>query len=417
MLTLYKIATFVIYYVTLPYTFLSSLSGSMKWKNRLGLGFSKMLHDSPLIWMHAASMGEVSVLGILADHIRRHDERVQFYVTVMTETGYRHARELLHDNFPVSFFPLDCKTPIKRFLTTIKPDLAVFIETEIWPNWILRLHRRNVPIVLANGRLSEKSARSYARFGSSMQKLMSCYSRILVQSEENKARFISIGAEESKIVVAGSLKFDAPVRELTDITKRKLRESLPFDQDAKIWICGSSRNGEHELLLDIFMNLKKKHPALRMILVPRHLDKIDDIAHKIGAKSPKSVRYTKMDGTRQDVDILLVDQIGCLNELYPVSDIAFVGGTLVNIGGHNLLEPVWAGVPVLFGPYTANVKDSAEYIEKSNLGCKVGDSRHLESSLDAFLSGRLGFARKTDTSEGASGASGTAQIILSLLKK
>ena len=417
MLTLYKIATFVIYYVTLPYTFLSSFSGSVKWKNRLGLGFTEVAHDKPLIWMHAASMGEVSVLGILADHIRRQGEAVQLYVTVMTETGYKRARELLQDDVSISFFPLDCKTPIKRFLKTIEPDLAVFIETEIWPNWISRLHRKNVPIVLANGRLSEKSARSYARFGSSMQRLMSRYSRILVQSEENKVRFMSIGAEESKIVVAGSLKFDAPVRELTDSTKKIIRESLPFGQDAKILICGSSRSGEHEQLLDVFVNLKKKHTSLRMILVPRHLDKIDDITRMIGDRNLKSVRYTGMDSTIQDVDILLVDQIGCLNDLYPASDIAFVGGTLVDIGGHNLLEPVWAGVPVLFGPYTANVKDSAEYIEKSNFGCKVDDSRKLESSLDKFLSGHLEFTRKTDSSESTSGASGTAQIILSLLKK
>ncbi len=417
MLTLYKIATFVIYYVTLPYTFLSSLSGSMKWKNRLGLGFPDVVHDSPLIWLHAASMGEVSVLGILADHIRRLDETVQLYVTVMTETGYKRARDLLPDNILVSFFPLDCKTPIKRFLNTIEPDLAVFIETEIWPNWILRLYRRNVPIVLANGRLSEKSARSYARFGSSMKKLMSCYSSIMVQSEENKARFMSIGADDTKIVIAGSLKFDAPVRELTDSTRRTIRKRLPFDREAKIWICGSSRNGEHELLLNVYVNLKKKHPSLHMILVPRHLEKIDDIARMIDDRGLKSVRYTAMTDATPDVDILLVDQIGCLNDLYPASDISFVGGTLVDIGGHNLLEPVWAGVPVLFGPCISNVKDSAEYIEKSDFGLRVDDSNRLESALDSFLSGRLKFARKTEVSGGASGASGTAQIILSLLRK
>jgi 3-deoxy-D-manno-octulosonic-acid transferase len=362
-------------------------------------------------------MGEVSVMAVLVDHIRRQNEKTRFYVTVMTETGFNRARDLLGGDIPVSFFPFDYRSPIKRFLKRVRPDAAVFIETEIWPNWIKKLHRSDIPIVLANGRLSEKSARRYARFGESMRKLMSCYNRIIVQSGENRARFMSIGADESRITIAGSLKFDAPVRDLADDDRRSLRHRLPFDTNARIWICGSSRNGEHGQLLDVYSNLARKHPLLKMILVPRHLEKIDDIIGMINDRNLKFLRYTEMEKNAVDADILLVDQIGCLNDLYPVSDIAFVGGTLVEIGGHNLLEPVWAGVPVLFGPHLDNVKDSAEYITKEGFGQKVEDKHHLETTLDSFLSGRLEFARKTDVADGSSGASGTARIIISLLQK
>ncbi len=370
-----------------------------------------------MIWLHAASMGEVAVLAVLADHLRRRNKDVQLYITVMTETGYDRARELLPDDVALSFFPIDYRSPIRRFLKKIKPAAVVFIETEIWPNWIMKLHRLNIPIVLANGRLSEKSARSYARFGNSMRMLMSLYGHIIVQSDDNRERFISIGADDAKIIVGGSLKFDAPVRFRTESEKRTYRAQLPFKTEARIWICGSTRNGEHEQLLDVYINLKKKHPSLKMILVPRHLEKIEDIVRMIGNVGLMFVQYTEMKNASHDTDVLLVDQIGCLNDLYPLSDIAFVGGTLVEIGGHNLLEPVWAGVPVLFGPHIANVKESADYVKKGQYGLMVNDKKQLEAKLDLFLSGRLEFASKADDMNGTSGAAMTAKIILSLLQK
>lgn len=417
MLILYKIVTFLAYYLTLPYTFGLALMGSFKWKKRLGLGLPDVKSDTPPVWLHAASMGEVSVLAVLTNHIRRQNAGMHMYITVMTETGYNRARSLLPQDIHVSYMPLDYRSSVKRFLEKVKPSAAVFIETEIWPNFILELHGRDIPIVLANGRLSEKSARRYALFGASMKKVMSCYSRIIVQSEENKARFMSIGAEVSKICVSGSLKFDVPVRDISDQEKAARKRRLPFEPNSRIWICGSSRSGEHDQLLDMFVNLKRRHPLLKMVLVPRHLEKIADIMRMITERRLAYARYSDLKSAPDNCDVLLVDQIGCLNDLYPVSDIAFVGGTLVNIGGHNLLEPVWAGVPVLFGPHIANVKDSAEYIEKRNYGLKVDDKGQLEAKLDLFLSGRLEFARKADDINGTSGASKTAQVILSLLQK
>lgn len=418
MLIVYKFFTFLVYYISLPFTFMAFLFGSVKWKQRLGLGLPEINHDKPIIWLHASSMGEVTVVSVLTEHLIKINSNISVYVTVMTETGYNHAIKLLGENFAVSFFPLDYRSPIKRFIGKINPDAVVFVETEIWPNWVLNLHKADIPVMLANGRLSGRSVKAYSKFKPSMQKILGCYKHIMVQSDDNKERYLSIGAESSKISVLGSMKFDAPVRKISEDEKQGLRENLPFNSDSRIFIAGSTRSGEHELVLKCYAGLKSRHNQTRLILVPRHLEKLEDIAGLIDKLQLTYVRYTDMSKHpgNGDVDVLLVDKIGCLNELYPAADIAFVGGTLVDIGGHNLLEPVWAGVPVLFGPYLDNVRDSAEYIKQHNYGREVGNARELEEVLNDFFNDHITFSQKKRGDASTTGAEGTARVILDALK-
>ncbi|UCD16469.1 MAG: hypothetical protein JSV44_08365 [Candidatus Zixiibacteriota bacterium] len=421
MLTLYKIFTLLVYYLSLPVTFWTRLSGSRKWHNRMGF-FDHVGLDrdencgANLIWLHASSMGEVQVLVILADHLRRHDTSIELFATVMTDTGYARACEAFGDCNQVGFLPLDYRTPIRRFLDAVNPRAAVFIETEIWPNMVVELGRRNIPVFLANGRLSRKSHRNYRLFKSGLKEIFLRYNRIMVQSKSDRERYIGIGAPAARIEVLGSLKFDAPMVRMTPEKKCGLRNSLPFSEGKRIMIAGSIRNGEYDIMLDVYKGLVEQHDQVRLILVPRHLDRIGDI-RKLAVERGLTCRlYSELSCPENDVQVLIVDRMGILNDLYSVSDIAFVGGTLIDIGGHNILEPVWCGIPVLYGPSIGNVRDSSDYIQDHHYGAMMQNRDELYQSLHGFFAGEATFRRKGDNDINSGAAPATARIIMDSLK-
>lgn len=413
---LYKIVTFLIYFICLPYTFISALTGSLKWKQRLGMKHHPP-GDAPVdIWLHASSMGEVKVLGILLNQLRELDSSLKIYLTVMTDSGYNAAKKLADKDTSVGFFPMDFAAPIYRFLGAVRPKVAVFIETEIWPNMIQALGRNHIPIFLANGRLSEKGFGRYKFVRKVMAGVFENYTWMMVQKDLDRQRFIGIGAGPEKIEVIGNLKFDAPLDIMPAGKKERIKESLPFDPDAKIFIAGSTRNGENEIILDCYLRMIQEFPKLRLILVPRHLDRIDILSNMVSSRSLEFCRYSKIPQNSSECHVMIVDKIGVLNDLYHVSDAAFVGGTLTKIGGHNILEPVWAGIPVFYGPSIANVVDSSEYILARNFGAQVDDGDELCRRVTAYFKGTLKFRKKTDVSSEPSRALQTAQIILNSLK-
>ncbi|UCD94339.1 MAG: hypothetical protein JSU69_11350 [Candidatus Zixiibacteriota bacterium] len=411
MLILYKISTFLIFYLTYPFTYIARITGSVKWANRTGF-LHRCGRGGCDIWLHASSVGEVKVLGILVKQLQKLNSGLSLYVTVMTETGYQRARESIDVEANVGYLPLDYRGPIKRFLNAVCPRCAVFIETEIWPNIILELNRRQVPIFLANGRMSEKAFRRYRRVRRALGCVLKCYRAMMMQTENDKDRFVKIGADPGRITVLGNLKFDAPVNTISAGARRKLKDSLPFPDDASIFIAGSTRGGEHEIILDTLKNLMTEHAKLKLILAPRHLDRIGEIRSMIENRGFEYALYTGTENKSDDAQVLIVDKIGVLNDLYAISSIAFVGGTMVDIGGQNILEPVWAGIPVVYGPSIYNVKDSSDYIIEGNYGVMVHDSRELYQKLKSFLKGEIKFRTKTDANEKPSRAHTTAVTIL-----
>ncbi len=416
MLILYRIVTFLIYYLSSPFTFALALSGSTKWKNRLGyLPDFKKPDNGKTIWLHASSMGEVKVLAILKEYLEKSDKSISIFITVMTETGYQSALKLVENKNQVAFFPLDCSSSVNRFLNKIKPAASVFIETEIWPNMIDRLGKNSIPIFLANGRLSEKSCRSYVRFKKPLSRLFENYKRLMVQSEDDKNRYIKIGAPENKIEIIGNLKFDAPVNAVSANQKEELRKKLPFDKDAKLFIAGSTRKEENDIILRIFKKLTEKYSDLNLIIVPRHPEKINE-AEKLATKYELLYcLFSECMKSREIVSVVIIDEMGLLNQLYAISDIAFVGGTLADIGGQNILEPVWAGIPVLYGPSIYSVRDSSEYILENQFGAMVKDEDDLFDKLSLFFSNEFTFKRKDATLSEKSRANKTARTILESL--
>jgi len=414
MIYLYRIFTFMVFYLLLPFSGTMALLGSIKWKHRLGF-FPKNDTSKKTVWLHASSVGEVKVARILQSALTDLDWDLAIVITVMTDAGYNSIRTE-SGNSIFGFIPLDYRFAVKRFLHRARPDAAVFIETEIWPNIITRLAKMNIPIFLANGRLSEKSHASYRKFRKSLSRLFVNYSRMMVQSDLDRQRFRDIGVDRDRIEIIGSLKFDAPIRKMTEQGKNDIFETIPFSRGDKILTAGSTRPAEEETVLNCFSKLRNKHEGLKLILAPRHLNRIDEVKAIIDKSGLKYCLYTDKRAESEDIDILLVDVIGKLNDLYAISDLAFVGGTLAQIGGHNILEPVWAGTPVVYGSSIANIRDSSGYILRKNFGCMVVSTEELCRKIDDYFDGTLTFSRKRERPDDDSAARKTAQTILDHMK-
>lgn len=411
MIYLYRLLTFLIYYLAYPFTGLSALFGNTKWKERLGY-INHTEKNKPLVWLHASSVGEVGVAEIIISAVSHLKPEADFMITVMTEAGYKILNERKCAR-SIYYLPLDYLSAIKRFLNRTRPDVAVFIETEIWPNLINALGNSNVPIILANGRLSANSFKSYRKFHKALSNLFGNYSKLLLQSDTDRKRYIGIGAPENKIEVLGSLKFDAPVKIKTKTEIAEIREKLPFDKNDRIITAGSTRPGEEKIILEVFKKLHIENPSLKLIIAPRHLNRIEEIIGLLGETNISYTLYGKHDNSNPD--IVLIDRMGILNDLYAVSDIAFVGGTLVDLGGHNVLEPVWTGTPVIYGPSIFNIRGSSDYIINNKFGKLVADGEQLHDTIRAFFSGELRFARKGQSFAENSPARITARAVIERL--
>jgi 3-deoxy-D-manno-octulosonic-acid transferase len=283
---------------------------------------------------------------------------------------------------------------VGRSLDRIRPRCIVIAETEIWPNLIDVAAGRQIPVILVNGRMSEKSFRRYRRVAGSLGKLLSLYDRFFFKTEEDRERFASFGVEDSRSVVSGDMKFDAPLDERSEGRITELRHRMSIVETDFLVVAGSTRPGEEKQLLAAYRSLKREYPRLRLLLAPRHIERTDEIATLLkGLNEP----YIMYGSDRTGEGVILVDKMGILNELYMAADVAFVGGTLVNIGGHNLLEPVWAGTPVLFGPHVGNVQEAADYIIEHRYGAGVTSVDDLARTLVTILDKRLSFETKSET--------------------
>jgi 3-deoxy-D-manno-octulosonic-acid transferase len=399
--------------VTFPFFFTAHLFGSVKWSNRLGYKHNYK-KKSITIWLHAASVGEVNVVGLLINHFRKIDSNILFYITVTTETGYKKASDEFGED-SVGFLPLDFYSPVERFLNAVNPDKVVFIETEIWFNLISRIKKRNVPICLANGRLTEKSYRGYKKFGNLITGALNCYNRFMVQTETDKRRFAELGAHDDRIIVTGNLKIDAPPIIVSAERQKELKKLLPFHEGTKTIIFGSIRNDEFEKMVFVIGKLLETRDAVGVIIAPRYVDKTGELVNFL-KDVDKSVRLlSEVESgvaNENQTDIFIIDKMGVLKDFYTIADIAVVGGTFDNMGGHNILEPVWAGTPVLYGPSFENVKESADYIRDNNYGNSVRNENELIDRLTGFLEGTVEFRIKEFVGDKISRTEQTVKIIM-----
>ncbi|WP_443862824.1 3-deoxy-D-manno-octulosonic acid transferase [Fusobacterium ulcerans] len=344
-----------------------------------------ILKKEKYIWVHCSSVGEVNLSEALVKKIL--SERAErILLTVMTDTGMGTAKEKYKntERVDILYFPLDDKNVIKNILERIEMKILILIETEIWPNLITECHK-NGKVIVVNGRISDRSFGRYEKLSFYLRGVFKDVDGFYMQSKLDSERIIKIGADENRVETLGNLKFDIDLERFDEKTKEELKKFLGVD-GRKVFTAGSTRTGENEIILQVF----KKLTNTILILVPRHIERVPVIEELIKKEGLIYKKYSKIDSDNfEKTDIILVDKIGVLRKLYSIADIAFVGGTLVDIGGHSLLEPLFYGKTPIFGPYLQNVKDISKEVLNKNIGYKV-------ENVDEFLEAVNQIERNSD---------------------
>ncbi len=350
---------------------------------RLGDG----LPPEPRCWIHAVSVGESAAAVPLVEEIRRRWPELGIVVSTITPTGARIVGERLAGTATHRYFPIDLPGPVRRALDAARPRFFIAIETELWPNFLRALARRRIPAMIANGRISDRSFRRYRWVRGLMRRVLANVSVFAMQTEEDARRIIALGAPPSRVVVTGNLKTDL-VPEAAGDEPAVWRERLGLGADAPLWIAGSTHRGEDALVLDAFLGARVRCPGLALLLAPRHPERAGEVEELIRARGLAAVRRSRLPADRAPGAVVILDTVGELAALYALAEVVFVGGSLVPIGGHNVLEPAMRGKPVLVGPHTSNFREGAELLQRSGGGLVVKDGAELERELARLLEDR-----------------------------
>jgi len=384
--------TFCLAVPLLPFMLLSGKRFSGGFKQRFGVYPKKLREylgrDRP-IWVHAASVGEARAAKLLIDALRKRFPERRLVLSTFTQTGNELARERSSGE-EVIFLPLDFVWVVRRSLTTVKPSILILIETEIWPNLLREVHRRGIPAVLLSGRISPRAFRRYRRIRWFFRDVLQNLTALGMQSEGDVARVVSLGADSRRVVMTGNIKRavsrETGVGEGGGAARPNQPKALGEQREAFLWVAGSTHPGEEEIVLAAFERLKKQFPTLRMVLAPRHPQRFREVEKLLRAHGLEFEKKSQVNGKLcPERDVMILDTLGDLESLYAIGDIAFVGGSLVDAGGHNLLEPARFAKPVLFGPHTANVAALAQDLVENGGGIRVRGCEDLVREITVLL--------------------------------
>ncbi|MDQ2069612.1 lipid IV(A) 3-deoxy-D-manno-octulosonic acid transferase [Natronospira bacteriovora] len=343
------------------------------WAQRLGFIDQQPAGEGP-IWVHAASVGEVQAALPLLRALDNAMPHRRIVVTTFTAAGARRLAEAAGDRVVRLMLPYDLPRPVNRFLDRLRPAALLVTETELWPNLFRAVRARGIPLMIGSARLSEKAHRRYRRIPGLVHEALSCVDMVAAQSDADAERFRDLGAPVERVETFGNVKFDLHASSSVAEQGAGLRRSLFGERP--VWVAGSTRQGEEEKLLDALEQIRIQKPDILLVLAPRHPERAGHLKQLIKARGLSSV--SRSDGaSAEGADVFIVDTLGELMTFYATADVAFVGGSLVPVGGHNLLEPVVLGIPVLTGPYYDNARDVAEMLIAAGAVKQVNDSTAL----------------------------------------
>ncbi|MFP4131565.1 MAG: lipid IV(A) 3-deoxy-D-manno-octulosonic acid transferase [Thiohalospira sp.] len=351
------------------------------WGQRLGWLPPAARTKTPPIWLHAASVGEVRAIAPLVKRLQAEHPDTPLLLTTTTPAGAEQAAGLLRPGDHQAYLPLDTPGAVARFLRRARPRLAVIVEMELWPNLFAALRRRGIPVILANARMSERSARRYARLRRLIAPVLATPARILAQAEADAERLRRLGAPAGRVEVAGNLKFDLELP--ADLADRgaDLRATLG---GRPIWVAASTREGEEEAVLAAHETIRQSHPEALLILAPRHPQRFDEVADLVRTRTGEPARRSRGEAP-DGRPVYLADTLGELPLLYAAADLAFVGGSLVPLGGQNVLEPAAVGRAVLTGPSRYNFATIGAELEAAGALLEVADADALGGAVAALL--------------------------------
>ncbi|MBG6249282.1 MULTISPECIES: lipid IV(A) 3-deoxy-D-manno-octulosonic acid transferase [Symbiopectobacterium] len=352
-----------------------------RWSERYGFCAEKVKLNG--IMLHSVSVGETLVAIPLVRALRHRYPSLPITVTTMTPTGSERVRSAFGNDVYHVYLPYDLPCALKHFFDQVNPKLVIIMETELWPNLITELHRRNIPLVIANARLSERSAAGYKKIGSLTRSILRRTTLIAAQNQEDGERFIDLGLQRSHLAVTGSLKFDISVT--PELAARAVALRRQWASRRPVWIATSTHEGEEAIILAAHRELLNRFPDLLLILVPRHPERFPTTQALTQSLGFSYTLRSSGEVPATDTQVVIGDTMGELMMLYGIADIAFVGGSLVEWGGHNPLEPVAHAIPVLMGPHTFNFKDIC--LKLSEAGCliTVKDADSIAKEVKSLL--------------------------------
>jgi 3-deoxy-D-manno-octulosonic-acid transferase len=392
MRSLYSLLLYAAMPVVLLYLLLRGLRSPdylRRWPERFGF------FDPPPrtggIAVHAVSMGEVNAASELVKSLADRYPDDPIYFTTFTPTGSERVRNLFGDRVFHVYAPFDLPGAVRRFFACLQPRLLVILETEIWPNFIHEARGRGIPAVIANARISPRSFARYQRFRRLTASALHAVSHVAAQSRSDAERLIALGAAEARTSITGNLKFDLQLP--PDLLDEGAALRRAWGADRPVLVAGSSHEGDERPLLTAFGRLLQARPEALLVLVPRHPERFGKAALLAADAGLRVARLSEGEGCPPTAQCFVVDAMGELLRYYAACDVAFVGGTLEPIGGHNVLEPAALAKPVLFGPHTANVADIAGELQETGAGIRVADEAALEKTLLELFGDRKRRAR------------------------
>lgn len=342
--------------------------------------------NRPVIWLHAVSVGEVIASRPLLKTLRSRYPGHALVVSSTTETGISTAAGFPEVDLSL-YFPFDFLPSVRAILRSVKPSIIIIMETEIWPNFSREAARKGIPLLLANGRISDRSFKRYLEFSWFFRPALNCFSAICMQSETGRERIVAIGADPEKVRISGNLKNDIPSRLVSEEERRMLRTHYSIPEDCCVLTAASTRDGEEQHIISAYMELSAEISDLFLVLVPRHPERTGEVAALLQNAGLRYQKRTALQNNRllQSGEVLLVDTIGEMMNLYALSDIAFVGGSLAPLGGHNLLEPASVGIPFVFGPNMANFREIETLVLQYGAGIQIHTPEELAVSWRALI--------------------------------
>lgn len=416
----------VIFYLLLPFILLrlwiknrKNPSNLQFWHERLGLGLRQPL---PLngIWVHAVSVGESLAAIPLIKQMQQNYPAIPITVTNETATGAERIRVALGNSVTQLYFPYDLPLVLRKFFKTLQPKLLVLLETELWPNLLATCQLYQVPVALVNARLSERSAKSYQRILPITQPMLKNINVIAAQFQADADRFISLGFPKDRIHITGSLKFDVVLP--SQLTEQAEQWRKAWGKDRLVWIAASTHAGEEEFILQTFNQARQTFPDLLLVSIPRYVDRASELEQLYRNQGYKVVKRSdaKVSGI-SDIDVFIGDTMGELLIFYTAADLAFVGGSFVERGGQNPLEPAAIGLPILTGPYTFNFSTITEQLQQRKAEIKVDNVTQLTEQVISLLSDparrqQMGKQGKKFVAENKGSVAKQMQLIENLLK-
>jgi len=385
MVLIYQIIYTIIIVACSPFILFLAVIGNHRIKERFALLLPKDLDAKQRIWIHALSVGEVISAIPLIEAIQLKYPGKGVVFTVTTIKGIEIARKEIGDRVKIIPMPLDFWWSIQRIVRHINPSFFILVETDIWPAIITYLADKKIKCFLVNGRISPRTNKSYKKFSFFIKPVLNRFTLCMMQSGLDAKRLLEAGIDPDRIITTGNIKFDRAWLPMQKEERDTLLNKLSLDPDDDIWIAGSIHEDEDQIILNVFSRLVTEFPQLRLILAPRNIEESDKILKTAQEMGFKSILRTDLKDNGLPYKVLILNTIGELGRIYGIGKISFVGGSMVPLGGHNLLEPAGFGCPVLFGPHMHNFVMMSELLPAEKGGFQVVNEDELYTSVKMLL--------------------------------